>query len=247
MALFVMRELNIALALIGGLILALDLATGFLQSREFLPSEPILAVGFGVLIGPLGVDAIRLSVWGESLPVIEQVARLTVALAVTSIALRLPANYFRERLRSMAALLGPGLLIMWLASGVVTYLTLPLSLPVAMLIGTIITPTDPVLANSVVIGRTAEQSIPKRIRYLLSAEAGANDGGAYPFVFLMILLLTTSTETALVEWLTRTVLLEVVGAVLLGIAIGAGVGRLERWESTKQYLEETSVFTITDA
>lgn len=242
-----MRALNVALALISGLILALDLATGLLQSRQYLPSEPIIAALFGIAIGPVGLDAFRLSTWADPLVFLEGVARLTVALAVTSIALRLPHDYFRQRATSMAALLGPGIVIMWVVSGLVTYVVLPVSLLVAMLVGAIITPTDPVLANSVVIGKTAEQNIPVRIRYLLSGEAGANDGGAYPFVFLAILLLTRSTEAALLEWSTRTLLIEVVGAILLGIVIGGGVGRLERWVSGRAYLEETSVFTITVA
>jgi NhaP-type Na+/H+ or K+/H+ antiporter len=242
-----MRDLNIALALISGLILALDLSTGLLQSRDYLPSEPIVAVIFGISIGPFGLNAFELSTWAEPLVLIEQVARLTVSLAVTSIALRLPENYFRRRWKSMAALLGPGMVIMWLVSGLVTYALLPVSFLIAMLIGAIITPTDPVLANSVVIGQTAEQNIPERLRYLLSGEAGANDGGAYPLVFLTILLLGQSTERALVDWSTRTLLVEVGGAIVLGILIGGVIGRLERWVSGEQFLEETSVFTITVA
>ena len=242
-----MRALNVALALISGLVLALDLATGLLQSRQYLPSEPIVATLFGAAIGPVGLDAFQLATWADPLVILEEAARLTVALAVTSIALRLPHDYFRQRARSMAALLGPGMVIMWLVSGLVTYAVLPVSLLVAMLIGAIVTPTDPVLANAVVIGKTAEQNIPVRIRYLLSAEAGANDGGAYPFVFLAILLLGESLGPALVEWSTRILLIEVIGAVLLGIAIGGGVGRFERWVSNRAYLEETSVFTITVA
>ena len=242
-----MDDLNSALALISGLVLALDLATGLLQSREYLPSEPIVAVVFGIAIGPQWIDAFQLSTWGDPIVIAEQAARLTVALAVTSIALRLPENYFRERWKSMATLLGPGMVIMWLVSAAVVCLLLPVSTVVALLIGAILTPTDPVLANSVVIGTTAEQHIPARLRYLLSAEAGANDGGAYPFVFLGILLLEQSTNHALGEWLTHTIPVEVVGAIVLGVVIGGVVGRLERWVSSEQFLEETSVFTITVA
>ena len=242
-----MSELNVALALIGGLTLLLEMGTGYLESRGYLPSEPMLAVLFGVAIGPLGLDAFRLATWGDPLRIIEEAARLTVAIAVTSIALRLPKSYFRRRLRSMAALLGLGMLLMWLASSLVTYAVLQIPVVVAVLVGAVVTPTDPVLANSVVVGGAAEQNIPKRIRYLLSAEAAANDGGAYPFVFLAILLSSRAAETALVEWATRTVLLEVFGAVLLGAAIGAGVGYIERWVSGKQYLEVTPVLTITVA
>lgn len=242
-----MSDLNVALAAIGGLTLALSLGTAYLRNREYLPSEPILAVGFGVLLGPHGVDAFGLSAWGEPIPIVGEVARFTVALAVTSIALRLPENYFGRRLRSMATLLGPGLLVMWLISGLLTYAFLPVPFPVAMLVGAIVTPTDPVLANSIVVGGTAKRHIPKRIRFLLSGEAGANDGGAYPLVFLAILLLGGSTDAPLAEWATRIVLRDVLGAIAIGLLIGGGIGRMERWSSEREYLEGTSVFTITVA
>src|SRR6056297_2332494 len=140
----------------------------------------------------------------------------------------------------MATLLGPGMVVMWLVSAAVVYLVFPVSVVIALLLGAIVTPTDPVLANSVVIGQTAEENIPTRLRYLLSAEAGANDGGAYPFVFLGILLFEQSTDSALREWFTHTIPVEVVGAILLGVLIGGVVGRLERWVSGEQFLEETS-------
>lgn len=48
-----------------------------------------------------------------------------------------------------------------------------------MLVGGVITPTDPVVSTSVVTGKVAEQNLPERIRYGISAESGANDGLAY--------------------------------------------------------------------
>jgi NhaP-type Na+/H+ or K+/H+ antiporter len=242
-----MRELNLALALLGGITLALSLGAGVLRSRSYLPSETIVAVVFGVAIGPLGLDVFRLSAWGQPLVLIEEIARLTVALAVTSIALRLPADYFRRRAASMAVLLGPGLAIMWLASGLVADWLLAVPFWVAMLVGAVVAPTDPVLASTIVVGRTAEGNIPTRLRYLLSGEAGANDGGAYLFVFLAIFVLGHTDDSGLLEWATTTLLWEVLGAIVLGFAIGGLVGRLERWLSARGHLEETSAFTVTVA
>ncbi|MGM0606190.1 MAG: cation:proton antiporter [Halobacteriota archaeon] len=227
--------------------MALSLAAGTLQSRGYLPAESILAVLFGIAIGPHGFGILPQSVLSNPLFFIEQLALVTVAFAVTSIALRLPATYFRRHAVSMAALLGPGMLVMWLASGFVTYALLPVPFWVALLIGAAITPTDPVLANSIVVGETAAQNIPERIRFLLSAEAGANDGWAHPFVVLAILLLTQPLDVALATWTTETILLEVLGAIGFGLAVGAGVGRLEDWLSNLGLMEETSVLTVTVA
>jgi len=139
------------------------------------------------------------------------------------------------------------MLVMWLASGFVTYALLPVPFWVALLIGAAITPTDPVLANSIVVGETAAQNIPERIRFLLSAEAGANDGGAYPFVVLSIFLLAQPLDSALATWATETIPLEVLGAIGFGLAVGAGVGQLEDWLRNFGPMEETSMLTVTVA
>jgi NhaP-type Na+/H+ or K+/H+ antiporter len=242
-----MSQLNLWITAVGGLTLLLGLTTGFITSRAYLPSAPMTAAAAGVLLGPYGFDVLRLSPLSEPLPLLEVLARFTVAFAVTSIALRLDPRYLRDRARSLAVLVGPGMVVMWLLSSLVASLALPVGLLVALLVGAVLTPTDPVLANSILVGETATENIPERLRHLLSGEAGINDGVAYLFVFLPILLLAHPVETALADWLTRTVLWEVLGAVALGVVVGTVAGRLERLESDRETLDETSVFTLTVA
>ena len=192
-------------------------------------------------------STLRFSPLSEPLPLLEVLARFTVAFAVTSIALRLDPLYLRDRARSLAVLVGPGMVVMWLLSSLVASLALPVGLLVALLVGAVLTPTDPVLANSIVVGEAATENIPERLRVLLSGEAGINDGVAYLFVFLPLLLLAHPVETAVADWLTRTVLWEILGAVALGFGVGMLAGKLEQWESDRGFLEETSVFTLTVA
>jgi NhaP-type Na+/H+ or K+/H+ antiporter len=239
-----MSQLNVGLALIGGLVLLLSLGTGLLRSRGYLPSEQMVAVLTGVLAGPVGLDLLELTRLGDPVVVLEQVARLTVAIAVTSIALRLPPGYYRKHARTLAVVLGPVMVYMWLASSAVAWVTLPVSMWVALLVGAVVTPTDPVLGNTIVVGETATDNIPERVRYLLSSEAGINDGAAYPFVFLPIFVLHNGPDAGVVQWITRTLLWEVLGAVVLGAAIGAVSGRAERLAHSRQFAEETSVFTV---
>lgn len=240
-------DLNLVLALVGGLILLLSLGAGLLHRDLRIVSEPMVALAVGVVVGPLGIGLLDPAAWVDPLVLVEHAAELTIALAVTSIALRLPWDYFRTRVRTMATILGPGMVGMWLASAAVVYALLDLSIPVALLVGAIVTPTDPVLANTIVTGPLADEHIPDRVGQFISAESGANDGGAYPFVFLAILLLTSPIEAALSEWVTRILLLEVGGAILAGFAIGALVGRIERRASASTALDHTSVLTVTVA
>lgn len=242
-----MSQISLWFTLFGVIVLLLGLGAGLLMSRNYFPSEPILAVFFGIIIGPHGVGVLQLTRLGEPLLVLEYIAQFTVALAIMSIALRLPPEYFSARARSLATILGPGMVTMWLASSLVAYVALAVGPLIALLIGAIMTPTDPVLANSIVVGETAKRNIPVRLRYLLSGEAGINDGVAHLFVFLPLLTLRHPFDVALTEWIVYTLLWEVLSAILLGFIIGAGIGRSEQWESSKDFLEEASLLTITVA
>ncbi|WP_254766741.1 cation:proton antiporter [Salinilacihabitans rarus] len=242
-----MQDLNVALVTIGGLTLVLSLIAGLLHDKSYLLSEPLAALLLGVVVGPAGLDRLGVAGLGDPHVVAEQFARLTVGVAVVGLALRLPRGYFREHATGMAVVLGPGMAGMWLVSGLLAYALLDLSFWVAMLLGAVVTPTDPVLAGTIVTGATAERNIAAETRHVLSAEAGANDGLAYPFVFLSILALEHPPATALRDWLTETLLWEVGAAVVLGLAVGAAAGRLERWSREHEYLEETSMLTVTVA
>lgn len=78
----------------------------------------------------------------------------------------------------------------------------PLSYLESLVIAACITPTDPVLANAIVKGRYAENYVSPHLRNIISAEAGANDGFGYPFLFLAIFLLKEKTHgKALADWI----------------------------------------------
>jgi NhaP-type Na+/H+ or K+/H+ antiporter len=148
-----------------------------------------------VLLSPSAFGLIDLSHWGKPETILEQGARLAIAIQVMGVALRLPKGYPFKNWRILAVLLGPIMLIMWLVSGLLVYLIFGLPFWEAMLVGAVITPTDPVVSTSVVTGKVAEENLPERIRNSLSTESAANDGLAYPFVLLPILILTkTPTE-----------------------------------------------------
>lgn len=242
-----MQELNIALVVIGGLTLILSLIAGLMRSKVYGLSEPMLAVALGIVIGPLGMGWVQLSNWGDPYIITEQFARLTVGLAVMAAALRLPQQYFRDHQRSMTAVLLPGMLGMWVVSAVVVYAALEVSVLVALLIGAIVTPTDPVLAGTIVTGNAAEQNIPRPLRDVLTGESGANDGLAYAFVFLPILFLEHAPEQAIADWVAETLLWEVGAAVIIGAVIGTLAGWLEQLSREYEFLEETSLLSVTVA
>jgi NhaP-type Na+/H+ or K+/H+ antiporter len=103
---------------------------------------------------------------------------------------------------------------------------LGLSLVAAVLLGAALAPTDPVLASDVQVGPPRGGG-EDNLRFGLTSEAGLNDGLAFPFVNLAIVLAASaaSGEPWLLEWFGYHVLWEI------GAGIGAGwlIGKAFGW------------------
>lgn len=76
------------------------------------------------------------------------------------------------------------MLMGWLISGGLMYAIIPgLDFLPALVVAAGVTPTDPILASSVVgKGKFAQDHVPAHIRHILQAESGSNDGAAFPFL-----------------------------------------------------------------
>lgn len=240
-----MTGLDAALAVIAALVLVLGVISSIIR-RSYV-SEHIIALLIGLSLGPHVLDVLNVADWGEQDQILEQAARITLAVGLMGVALRLPKRDPLRRWRSLAILLGLLMPLMWLSSGLLVFLVLGLPFWTAMLVGAVVTPTDPILASSIVTGPIAERNLPERLRNTLSEESGFNDGLAYPLVFLPILLLTRPADEALVHWLSRTIVWEVGMAVVLGVVLGYGAGRLLRWAEAQRTIEQTSYLAYTVA
>ncbi len=236
----VVENLYLLLFLVGGAVLMLDAFSLGLQ-RVSVPM-PLAALLYGVLIGPHALDLLRLEMFSTSPHrLLEEVARLTLAVSLTGVALRLPHGYWRHSVRWIVVIIGLGMAGMWaVATGLVWAFT-DMPFLVALAVGAIITPTDPVVSTPIVTGDIATEQIPARVRQDISSESGLNDGMAFLFVILPVLLLTSSsTGHAWREWLVGGLLREIVGACLGGVVIGYLVGTLCRWVLARDLMEETA-------
>jgi sodium/hydrogen antiporter len=236
-------QLNTALAVIGGLLLILGLTSGVLKQKLLL-SEPLVAMLVGVLLGPFGLRVLDIENW-EHLPLLlEQAARITLGIALIETALRLPDHYLRTQWKSILLMLLIVMPLMWVASSVIIYAVLGLPLVISFLIGAILAPTDPIIASVIVSGPDARRNIPARIRHLMSAESGINDGIGFLFLMLPMLLLTLPPAHALVRWSLGTILWEVGFAAVFGLALGLLAGFLLRWARQNLAAERVSLQSV---
>jgi sodium/hydrogen antiporter len=239
----ILRELYVSLAAVGGLLLLLGVVGGLLKERTPI-SEPLIALLAGVLIGPAALGLLDLAELGNETLILEEAALLTLGIALVGVALRLPVGYASGNWRLLVVLLGILMPLMWIVSGLLVYLILGLPFWVAVLIGAIITPTDPVVASSIVAGGVAERNLPSSLRCAISAESGFNDGLALPFVVLPVLVLTEPPGEVLGHWLTHTVLVEIVGGAVVAALMGYAAGKTLRWAEREETMERTSLLTV---
>ncbi|MFW6060763.1 MAG: cation:proton antiporter, partial [Phycisphaeraceae bacterium] len=174
-----------------------------------------------------------------------EVARLTLAIGLMGVALRLPPRYFRKRWRSLLMMLGPVMGLMWLVSGLLSWALLGVGIWTAFVIGACVTPTDPVLASATVSGQFARRNLPGRVRHLISGESGANDGLALPLLMLPILIMQRPPDAALGEWLAHSVVWQVGAAVALGWIAGLVAGYVLHWVETHEPISKTSMLSYT--
>lgn len=102
---------------------------------------------------------------------------------------------------------------------------LALSVPSALLLAAILAPTDPVLAAEVQLDEPTHEKEPEdKRRFTLTTEAGMNDGMAFPFTFLAVMVAQAGGWASLNFglWFWDKLLLKVV----IGVAIGILIGRL---------------------
>ena len=208
-------------ALCGVLLLTLALASAFVQRLPV--STSVIYFGVGCLIGPWGLGLLRLDV-GTANSWLEHVTELgvTLSLFIGGLRLRLSPRHraWRAAYRlASVVMLGSIAGVAWVA-----WQWLGFDPAVALLLGAILAPTDPVLAGDVTVGHSRERD---RLRYALSGEAGLNDGAAFPFVVLALSWLQSESLGPLVgSWVIKDLLWAVPAGLVVGFLLGRFVGRL---------------------
>jgi len=240
-----MQQLHITMALAAAIVVALGLTSKPMQNLPV--SRPLLALAAGCAAGPGALHLLRPADWGDPHLILKEAARLTLAMSVMGVALRVPVRDLPRLRRPLLLLLGPGLVLMWGISSGLASMAFGLAPLIALSLGAAVAPTDPVVAASIVTGRVAEDTLPLDTRTILSAESGANDGLAYLLVMLPLLVLTSGADAGLTRFLTHTIPVGVLLAVVLGAALGGLVAVALRTGDRRGWVSHSSVLGLTVA
>lgn len=206
---------------IGGLLVAMALASSMLKRLPLSASMLYLALGF--VLGPAVLGALEIPPLRES-AIVERITEVVVVISLftTGLKLRVPLHERRWVLPVKLATVSMVITIGGIA--LIAFYGLGLPLGAAVLLGAILAPTDPVLASDV---QVADAFDTDRLRFGLSGEAGLNDGTAFPFVMLGLGLLGLhDLGTAGWRWWTIDLVWSVAGGLCVGAVLGTLVGRL---------------------
>jgi NhaP-type Na+/H+ or K+/H+ antiporter len=201
-------------AAIGLLLLIMAMLSGLLQRLPVATSLVYLAIGLGV--GPLGLGWLALDL-GAHARWVERITELAVVASLFFGGLKLRLRLTHASWRSGYRLATWAMLLSIAGVAVAAHLLLGLGWPLSLLLGAILAPTDPVLAGMVTVDDPSDRD---PMRYALSGEAGLNDGMAFPFVVLALLLLDGG-PLSLGEWA-----LGYLWAIPAGFAFGFLLGRV---------------------
>jgi sodium/hydrogen antiporter len=201
--------------LVGTLLLTRGLTSSMFKGIPVTPA--IVYLGVGVLIGPTVLNVFHFNPLKEA-PLLGALTEVAVLISLFSAGIKMPVPVSLIRWRTPILLASVSMTVSVGMVAGFAYWLLGMPLGAGILLGAILAPTDPVLATDVQIRHPGDRD---QLRFILTCEAGMNDGSAFPFVMLGLGLLGLH---GLGEFGLRWALVDVLWATVAGIAIGATTG-----------------------
>ena len=214
--------------LLGGLGAAIVLSywfPRFLSGREPAASALLIIMGVTLLSFVPGVRDFMDPT--QSPRIWEVLAELCVIIGLFGTGLRIDHLADRKQWQPTIRLLAIAMPMTIVAVALFGWAAAGMTLAGGILLGAILAPTDPVLAGDVQVGPPQEGG-EHPVRYTLTKEAGLNDGLAFPFVHLGILVATVGGISLELggEWLLRDVFYRIIVGALMGVGVGWTLGKL---------------------
>lgn len=206
---------------VGTVLLAIGLTQPLIKRLPL--TNAIVYLMVGIVLGPTILGIFHFNPLEQS-RLLEVVTEIAVLLSLFTAGMKMPVPVRAVRWRTPV-------LVAFIAMGVTAvlvtgfgYFALDLSLGAAILLAGILVPTDPVLAGEVQVREPGDRN---RLRFFLTAEAGMNDGSAFPVVMLGLGLLGLHElgDTGM-RWVLLDLVWATAAGIGLGVIVGYGVGHL---------------------
>ena len=223
-----MKEHYLILAGLGFATLIMAWLPSFSQKLKVSSPILLLLVGFAMFAVDLPLN------WPDPLwndRWLMYFSETIVIISLMGAGLKIGANYSLRSWRKPLLLILFTMPICMVAVYLLGNYFLLLSFPSSLLLAAVLAPTDPVLAAEVQLDDpltevNAEQNAEGRVRFALTAEAGLNDGIAFPFSYFALLVAQAGSWVAFdfSSWFLDKFLLKIFLGVIIGLAIGRFIG-----------------------
>jgi sodium/hydrogen antiporter len=201
--------------------------------RERLISYPIAVVGVGALLS-LVADPGVFDPVAQGF-VSEHLSEFAVIVALTGLGLSVDRRISWRGWMTTWRMLAFTMPLSIAAAAWLGWWVAGLAPAAALLFGASLAPTDPVLAVDVQTGPPTtgdpDADEPDEVRFGLTSESSLNDGLAFPFVNLAILIAAAGFAPS--EWLTQWLLIDVIYKIGGGVLFGWLVGKALGWFTIK--------------
>ena len=220
-----MDLLDLTYALIGVGALLAGLLPRLLANRPL--SMPIVFLGLGAVLFavPLGLpDPDPLT----NPELAERLTEVAVIVALMGAGLKLDRPLGWRSWSSTWRLLAIAMPLTIAGTALLGWWWLGIAPAAALLLGSVLAPTDPVLAADVQVGEPSQHEHGEdEVRFALTSEAGLNDAMAFPFVYLAIAVAIAGTDPG--AWLGSWIADDVLYKIAVGIVGGLASGKLLGW------------------
>ncbi len=224
-----LRPDALILALAGVLVLIAAWIPRHLEHRPM--SLPIVLVGIGATV--FAIPALHPPDPRVHAELVEHLTEAGVLVALMGAGLKLDRPIGLRSWGTTWRLLGIAMPLTIAGIAFVGWRVLGLGAAGSLLLGSVLAPTDPVLAADVQVGEPTIDGATSlhsedEVRFSLTSEAGLNDGLAFPFVYGAVLLALNDAgkdHRSLAEWAIVDVFYRLAVGVFVGVVVGRFLGR----------------------
>lgn len=207
--------------LIGVLMVGRGLTSTVLARSPF--SSSIVYLAAGLIAGPMALNLFHFNPIKEA-PLLEILTEVAVLISLFSAGIKMPVPVTKKQWTKPVLLAWVSMALTVGLVAAFTYFVFNFPLGLAVLLGAILAPTDPVLATDVQSRHPGDKD---DLRFNLTCEAGMNDGSAFPFVMLGLGLLGLhDLGDSGWKWITLDVLWATSAAIAIGILGGVLLARI---------------------
>ncbi|KAK3321088.1 Sodium/hydrogen exchanger family-domain-containing protein [Cercophora scortea] len=253
-----LTNFNIVVSVLGGWVSLFGLVS-YLIKENFYLSEALISLLAGVVVSPSAANLVRPLEYAGSEENLSAItlyfSRLVLGVQLVLAGVQLPSRYLKKQWKPLSVLLGPIMVAMWIATSLLVWALVPnISFLHALVVGSCVTPTDPVLSNVIVKGKFADHNVPRDLQRMIIAESGANDGLGYPFLFFALYLIKYTggvgeeggAGMAMGLWFGETWGYTIILSVIYGAVVGWVAKELLHWAEERKFVDRESflVFAI---